>query len=514
MPVIEAKPSLRQQLSDIPYFLKKVIREIQEAEKNDANNDVLKNNIISQLRLAEEHLLKKVPEIIFQNSTFSLEVKAVDTKIPQLAKPVIEGKAREQVIFKLPIDAKKPKRVLKNSVVKREEEEGDDYLFQKGNTTSLDLFFKELGKFPLLTAEQEKELGKKVFVAKLALRNIQAIFEMLSPEDNSRAEIVLKGRGKFLLNVLKSELLGIPETIMQKEERGEDNFSEKIFLEDVRYNDEFIQDKLAEFSSTEDDEIKEQNISKLASQQFAFVSEGNEAFDKFTISNLRLVIYIAKHYSDRGLALEDIIGYGQEGLITAVARFNPSKGFKFSTYAIWWIEQRISKAINDYGSAIHIPDNMRVEINKLRKKQESLINQGDGNVTFQELIETKGKNVKSSGVTMAINAAKSVLSLNEHVGDEDDSAEFGDLLVGSEGIEEETGENYSREEIEEGMSAILNERQRRVIRLRFGFVDGTGKTLEEIGKEFGITRERVRQIEEKALKRMRSSKIFAKIIVR
>ena len=386
-------------------------------------------------------------------------------------------------------------------------ENGDGIL---RNGSSMDFLVSGMWEFPLLTAEQEKELGEKIFVARLALRNIKTIYKMLSSEDKSRAQNFLKGRGKFLLDtlrldILRNEYLKESKTIEGKEEKGTDNSSETTFLEDVRSNDEYIKDKLREFSAIEDDEVKKQAVSALANQQFNFINMGNEAFDQFVNSNLRLVASAAKRYEIHdGLSMGDLNGYGHEGLLIAVARYDYRRGFKFSTYATFWIRQKIYQAVMGCSAPIRVPINRHWKINGLRREEFELKQQGGGDMSPEKSFETGRRNGNNKHTVRAIEALQFV-SLNEPAGDEADSLEFGDLIQGPENTEDEAIESLLRGEIEKVMSTVLSEKEREVLRLRFGFYDGRVRTLEEVGREFGVTRERVRQIEAKALRKMRFS---------
>ncbi len=425
---------------------------------------------------------KKITEAVFQKP-LGKESTINGKALQFLASAKV---AKEQTIFELPEEAA---------------EEDDDYIFQKGSLTSLTLHLREMRKLPLLKPEEEKNLGEKIFVAKLALRNIKIIFDVLSPQDRSQAEDLLKGKGKYLSDTLESELLYKPKIIEEEGKKGEDSSEDRAFLKDVRNNDEFVQDKLKEFSSIEEDDLKKQAISVFANQQFAFIEKGNEAFDKFTISNLKLVTSIAKRYQGLSLSIEDLIGYGNEGLLVSVAKFDFRKGFKFSTFATWWIKQKITRAIPDYGSTIRVPVHLHERLIKLKRKQNAMLAQGN-NISLEELFKAERKGDNNDGIVRAIRTQR-ILSLDEPMGYEEGLIKLEDLVTDSTNIEEEVISNFGREEIREMMSARLTEKEFRVLCLRFGLDDDKARTLEEVGEEFGLTRERIRQIEAIALRKLR-----------
>ena len=231
------------------------------------------------------------------------------------------------------------------------------------------------------------------------------------------------------------------------------------------------------------------------------IVEGNDAFDILTESNLRLVVSIAKKFLGRGMQFQDLIQEGNMGLMKAVKKFDPTRGFKFSTYATWWIKQAITRAIADQARTIRIPVHMVETINKLVRTQRKLTQDLRREPKPQEIAAEMGISVEK--VQQIQKIAQEPVSLETHVGEEDDST-LGDFVHDNEmpnPLEYTMNEKF-KEEIDEVLKT-LTPREEKVIRLRYGFGDGKPRTLEEVGKEFGVTRERIRQIEAKAIRRLR-----------
>ncbi|MBQ3803961.1 MAG: RNA polymerase sigma factor RpoD [Oscillospiraceae bacterium] len=232
------------------------------------------------------------------------------------------------------------------------------------------------------------------------------------------------------------------------------------------------------------------------------VSEGDEdAIVRMADSNLRLVVSIAKHYRDRGLPLQDLIQEGNLGLLKAIEKFDYTRGYKFSTYATWWIRQAISRSIADNARTIRIPVHMVETINRIRRESRQLQQELGREATETELAEASGLTVEKLREVLKI--TPDPVSLDTPVGEDEDSPLSSFITAGTQAEPEKATEAALLKEQVRQLLGTLDERERRVLELRYGIGGDRARTLEEVGKEFGVTRERIRQIEAKALRKLR-----------
>ncbi|MEX0753532.1 MAG: RNA polymerase sigma factor RpoD [Actinomycetota bacterium] len=327
------------------------------------------------------------------------------------------------------------------------------------------MYLKEIGKVPLLTAAQEVDLARRIEAGEFST----ALLYSTGEED--------KVDQKAFRNVVE-EVIAIRDHQIKHFGKNEGIGRRRI---SKSYKPKTREDLLDFLRVVERD--------------------GQLAKKKLIEANLRLVVSIAKRYVGRGMLFLDLIQEGNLGLIRAVEKFDHSKGFKFSTYATWWIRQAITRAIADQARTIRIPVHMVETINKLVRIQRQLLQDLGREPTPDEIGKQMG--ISAEKVREILKVSQEPVSLETPIGEEEDS-HLGDFIEDSDAVVPVDAASFILlQEQLEGVLHTLSEREKKVIQLRFGLMDGHPRTLEEVGREFGVTRERIRQIESKTLSKLR-----------
>jgi RNA polymerase primary sigma factor len=327
------------------------------------------------------------------------------------------------------------------------------------------MYLKEIGKVPLLTAAQEVDLARRIEAGEFATALRESV------EDDGKVD------GKRLREVA--------ESVVAIREHQEEKFGkvEGIGRDSVGKT------------------YKPKTRDELNSFLRRVERDGQLAKRKLIEANLRLVVSIAKRYVGRGMLFLDLIQEGNLGLIRAVEKFDYSKGYKFSTYATWWIRQAITRAIADQARTIRIPVHMVETINKLVRIQRQLLQDLGREPSPDEIGRQMG--IPSEKVREILKVSQEPVSLETPIGEEEDS-HLGDFIEDSDAVVPVDAASFILlQEQLESVLHTLSEREKKVIQLRFGLLDGHPRTLEEVGREFGVTRERIRQIESKTLSKLR-----------
>jgi len=340
-------------------------------------------------------------------------------------------------------------------------------LKKKGTVTSDELLdaIDSLG----LTDEETEKLYNKLDAAGIEITINSDLMEDMPDPDELEEEIVTYETAEEMENFLASDGLPIEDHV-------------KMYLKDIG--------RVKLLSSEEEIEIAKK------------ISDGDtEARNLLVEANLRLVVSIAKRYIGRGMGFLDLIQEGNAGLIKAVEKFDYTKGYKFSTYATWWIRQAITRALADQSRTIRIPVHMVETMHKIQRYARQILQEKGHDASAEEIAQLSG--MPTDKVREILQMAQEPISIDSPVG-EDDESSIGEFIADESSPEpdEIVGETMLHEQICEVLKT-LTPREENVIKMRFGLEDGIPRTLEEVGREFNITRERIRQIEAKALRKLR-----------
>jgi len=543
-----AKKTVAKKATTKKAAVKKAPAKKATAKKDASRIDTpeIQEKIRELIKLAKEQeylTYDDIHEILPNNIVEPADVDAILERLRQMEFDIIDASEVDRVKDK------------KKNDLDGEEETKDQKLDILDDPVRM--YLKQMGQVPLLTREQEVEISKRIEDAEIEVQKYLHLFGFTASGYLALADKLMRGKERFdrvildkkiesrerymknlpklceQVRALHEETTGIIKKLSAKAPRGKKKlettltknlqsvarlysrffFKQKV-IEDFCDVVGDYQEKIWKYSRKKGEEaevaIKELTLESWHNvEQFEatnanlrlWMRKALKAKTEMVEANLRLVISIAKKYTNRGLSFLDLIQEGNMGLMKAVEKFEYRRGYKFSTYATWWIRQAITRSIADQARTIRIPVHMIETINKLMRVQKQLVQEYGREPTPDEIAEEIHLPVER--VRAVLKMAQQPISLQAPVGDSDDTS-FGDFIEdkSAENPMEEAGFAMLKDKIIEVLDT-LTEREREVLEQRFGLKDGYSRTLEEVGRQFQVTRERIRQIEAKALRKMR-----------
>lgn len=466
-----------------------------EYDMKEVIESIDRNKVIKEID--KKNILKKLKDIVVLDEQRRKEKSPTEEDLNQL----LEEENQEDISIEEDL----------NEILEEEQEKTGNIKVDKLNEDIVKQYLNEATKYPLLTKAEEQKYGKDLklkndidIVTKKEIKNkIEPILDLetifISIENEKDKDYVLTSLNEYLFNY------------MNKSSNNE--YATKYYLLEYeklckKLNHIPNSNELSEYFSKNNmynifktfDENKKISSKKLCNQIDKYIKY-ETAKKKFANSNLRLVIKISKRYNGNNMEILDLISEGNIGLLKAIDGYDIDKGYKFSTYAMWWIRQAMSRAIADKSRAIRIPVHVHENIVLIKNTQKSFLQQYGREATTEEL--EKILNIPSKKIEMLINSIQLPKSLSAIVGEDGDTT-LGDFIEDNrQSVEKEVTNNDLINEVQKIVNSLENEREKAVLKKRFGLENNQRMTLEEVGKEMGVTRERIRQIESKALKKVR-----------
>ncbi len=360
----------------------------------------------------------------------------------------------------------------------------------------LRLHLQEISKRPLLSTKEHYKLSARIFSAQLSLRALAEIAASNLPtiyQKQGIESVLSNNSNKFLLNQLK-----MAENNSNRHSENGNRLRNLTRSEILTNHKKWLLRQIEELGQIKDEKERDSRLEALIDRQIAHAARGVASHQTLVECNMRLVVASAKRFQVKGMSILELVDYGYEGLMKAAARFDFRKGYKFSTYATWWINQTITRAIQAYSSTIRLPVHVHERLRRF-KRQATSREQADGKLIYEWLSLLSP--VDDGGLFAALNSQR-IVSLNRLI-DEEVGSEFGDILPDdSVNVEEETYKSQISPFIREVLDS-LTKRERQVLIMRFGLNGQRAKSLQDVGQTFNVTRERIRQIESKALRKLR-----------